>query len=100
MRNTHFKGRTTTHQGTPGGRTGGADMKVVKPGTFCPECVQVGGADPIIAHAGEISFALIIGKNEENIGPTASELITIQAGTHEKIKEGYAKSWFHCIYLT
>jgi hypothetical protein len=75
-------------------------MKVIKPCALCPEGVQVGGLDPIIAHAGKIAFTLIIGKNEENIGATVCELITIQAGTHEKIKEGYAKSWFHCIYLT
>jgi hypothetical protein len=48
-------------------------MEVIKSCTFCPEGVQVGGANSIIAHAGEISFPLIIGQDEENIGATAGE---------------------------
>jgi hypothetical protein len=34
MGNAHLKGRPTTHQGTPGGRAGRADMKVIKPRAF------------------------------------------------------------------
>ena len=61
MRNTNFKGGTAAHQGTARGRAGWADMKVIKPCALCPEVVQVGGTNPVIAHAGEISFTLIIG---------------------------------------
>jgi len=61
MGNAHLKGRAATHQGTPGGGAGRADMKVIKPCAFCPEGVQVGGTNAVIAHAGEITFTLIIG---------------------------------------
>ena len=73
------KGRTTAHQGTAGWRAGWADMKVVKPCALCPEGVEVGGADAVIAQAGEISFTLIISQDEENIGAAACKFWALAA---------------------
>jgi len=55
-------------QGSPGGGTGGGYVKITEVNGFLAELIQVRGTDPGIAMASQVSIALIICDQQDDVG--------------------------------
>lgn len=56
------------HERSPGGRAEGADMEIGEAHRFGVKAVEVGGLEDGVAVTGEITVALVVGHDEDDIG--------------------------------
>ena len=62
-------GRVGGHEsGTAGRADGGGDVKLLEPGAFAGEAVEVGCLDVRVAGKGGVAKALVIGEDEDDVG--------------------------------
>ena len=60
-------------QRAAGGGAGGADMEVDEPRAFAVEAVDVRRAEDGVAVAGEVAVPLVIGEDEDDVGPAIGD---------------------------
>src|SRR5262245_52120846 len=71
MGNAILKLMATSQEGAAGGGTGRADMEIREPHAFRVQPVEVGGLQHRMAVGGDVTVALVVGENENDVGPLA-----------------------------
>ena len=64
----HLKGVAAAHQGGTGGGAGRADVEVAEAGGLGVEAINMRGFQVRVAHAGEVTHALVIGEHKNDVG--------------------------------
>jgi hypothetical protein len=61
------------HDRAPRGRARGADVEILEPDTLIVHAVHVGRLDLGVAVGGDVAVALVVGQDEDDVGPLAGE---------------------------